>query len=109
MLDNYFVVSLLVLQSFFFQCSVQTYQLKSIPLSCNGFVRLKQYTIPCWSQQLQNIILEPWIFGFPVDVDAWPGLPHDIFVLDCRSGSTFHHSTRCKKLSLFAVRTIVHT
>jgi len=42
MLENYFVVSLLVLRPFFFQCSVQTHQLKSI---CNDFVRLEQLVV----------------------------------------------------------------
>jgi len=42
-LKNYFVVYLLVLWPFFFQCSAQTHQLKSIPY--NSFVRLKQLVV----------------------------------------------------------------
>jgi len=45
MLENYFVMSLFVLWPFLLRCSAQTHQLKSIPISCNGFVRLEQLVI----------------------------------------------------------------
>jgi len=41
-LESYFVVFLLVLWLFFFQCLVQTHQLKSTPIPCNGFIRMEQ-------------------------------------------------------------------
>ena len=37
MLQNHFIVSLVVLQLFVFQCSAQTHQLRSIPIACVCF------------------------------------------------------------------------
>jgi len=42
-LEHYFVVSLLVLRPFFFQCSAQAHQLKSI--TYDGFGRLEQFVV----------------------------------------------------------------
>ncbi|KYN16062.1 hypothetical protein ALC57_11692 [Trachymyrmex cornetzi] len=39
MLQNHFIVSLVVLRSFVFQCSAQTHQLHSIPIACDCFSR----------------------------------------------------------------------
>jgi len=39
MLQNHFIVSLVVLRPFVFQCSAQTYQLLSIPIACDCFSR----------------------------------------------------------------------
>jgi len=39
MLQNHFIVSLVVLRPFVFQCSAQTHQLLSIPIACDCFSR----------------------------------------------------------------------
>ena len=39
MLQNHFIVSLVVLRPFVFQCSAQTHQLRSIPIACDFFSR----------------------------------------------------------------------
>jgi len=39
MLQNHFIVSLVVLRPFVFQCSAQTHQLHSIPIACDCFSR----------------------------------------------------------------------
>ena len=47
MLENNFVVSLLVLWPFLLQCSAQMHQLRLIPIPCDGFTRFEQ-DIPCF-------------------------------------------------------------
>ena len=45
MLEDNFVVSLLVLQPFHLKCSAQTHQLRSIPIPCDGFSWFQQLII----------------------------------------------------------------
>ena len=45
MLQNHFIVSLVVLRPFVFQCSAQTHQLRSIPIACDCFSRFYQFII----------------------------------------------------------------
>ena len=45
MLEDNFVVSLLVLWPFHLECSTQTYQLRSISISCDGFTRFQKLII----------------------------------------------------------------
>ena len=45
MLEDNFVVPLLVLWPLLLQCSVQTHQLRSILIPCNGFTQIQQLII----------------------------------------------------------------
>ena len=70
MLEDNFVVFLLVLWPFLLQCSAQTHQLRSKPISCDGFT---------WNQQLIIHHTEPVAQN---DVEARLGIPHDFLRLE---------------------------
>jgi len=83
MLENYFVVSLLVLRPFFSMFGSNASIPKLIPILCNGFISLEQQIVhdimlipPNTEHKLGAMDIR---FCNILDVDAWPGLPLNLF------------------------------
>ena len=79
--ENNFFVSGVVVDTFFLECSTQFHQLCLVDSPRNCFVWFEQLIrhdtklIPPNTQEFF-----PWIFGLAIDVEAWPGGPHDFFL-----------------------------
>ena len=60
---------------------------------------------------MQSITLVPWVFGFAVDVDGWPGFTYDFLRLAYRSESIFHPQSRsdAKMISFYGAQAAFQT
>ena len=104
MLEDNFVVSLLVLWPFFLQCSAQSHQFRSIPIPCDDFTRFQQFIIhhtemvpPNAEHNLGTVNIRSGC----VDAEACPGIPHDFCAWDYRSGLIFLRRLQCDVKTLF--------
>ena len=94
MLEDNFVVSLLVLLTFFLQCLAQTHQLRSIPISYDIF---QQFIIHHTELVLPNAEHNPGTMNIrsDIDVEACPSIPMIFCAWNYRSGPIFRPRSQC--------------